>query len=177
MQKEKKSKKEGLKIKGESYLKKLKDAKKRNSMFIDSKNSIQSKEDILSIEDIVKYKNDINTEIMKKYNDYELNSFNYQKALKIDKRTYLQYYFSLLKTKHLIIFTFYTNTDYNSRIIKISLFVFSFSLYIAVNALFFSDSTMHIIYENQGSLSFIYHLPQIIFSSLISSAIGPDGRS
>jgi len=172
MQKEKKSKKEGLKIKGESYLKKLKDAKKRNSMFIDSKNSIQSKEDILSIEDIVKYKNDINTEIMKKYNDYELNSFNYQKALKIDKRTYLQYYFSLLKTKHLIIFTFYTNTDYNSRIIKISLFVFSFSLYIAVNALFFSDSTMHIIYENQGSLSFIYHLPQIIFSSLISSAIG-----
>jgi len=169
--KEKATKKNSLKIKGESYLKKIKKNKIKNSKLVDSKNSIQSK-DIFIIEDIVKYNRNISIKTMKQYNDYELNSLNYKKALKIDKRTYLQYYFSLLKTKHLIIFTFYTSTDYNSRIVKISLFIFSFSLYIDINALFFSDSTMHKIYEDQGSFSFIYHLPQIIFSSMISAVIG-----
>ena len=61
------------------------------------------------------------------YNDYELNNLEYQKALEIDKRKYLEYYISLIKRKQIIIFTFYTNDDYNSKVIKISLFSFSFS--------------------------------------------------
>ena len=36
------------------------------------------------------------------YNDYELNNLSYEEALKLDKRTFFQYYFSLLKKKHLI---------------------------------------------------------------------------
>ena len=43
---------------------------------------------------------------------------NIIKLLEYDKRTFFQYYWSLLKTKHLIIFIFYTKTDYNSRIVK-----------------------------------------------------------
>ena len=109
--------------------------------------------------------------ILIKSNDYELNSLTYKKALEKDKRTYFQYYLSLLKTKHLIIFTFYTSTDYNSRIIKIILFLFSFSLYFTVNALFFTDSTMHKIYEEKGNVNFIYYIPQIIYSTIISSVI------
>ena len=65
-----------------------------------------------------------------KLDDYELNELEYKKALNIDKRTYFQFYFSLLKTKHIIIFTFYTKNDYNSKIIKIILFLFSFFNYI-----------------------------------------------
>ena len=43
--------------------------------------------------------NIINNNIINKinYNDYELNNLSYKEALKIDKRTYFQYYFSLLK--------------------------------------------------------------------------------
>ena len=37
------------------------------------------------------------------YNDFELNTMNYNEALEIDKRTYIQYYKSLLMTKHPII--------------------------------------------------------------------------
>ena len=66
-------------------------------------------------------------------------------------------------------FTFFNNTDYNSKIIKIDLFLFNFSLYYAVNTLFFDDNTMHQIYEDKGSFNFIYQLPQIAYSSLISS--------
>ena len=40
------------------------------------------------------------------YNEYELNTLIYHKALVMDKRTYFQYYFSLLRQKHSIIFSF-----------------------------------------------------------------------
>ena len=40
-------------------------------------------------------------------NDQELNSLNYEHAKLLDKRTYIQYYWSLLKKKQLILFTFY----------------------------------------------------------------------
>ena len=106
-----------------------------------------------------------------KFNDYEINSLSYQDALKYDNRTYFQYYFSLLRTKHLLILTFYTYDDYNSRIIKIILFLFSFALYYTVNALFFTDSTMHKIYEDKGTFNLIYQIPQIFYSSIISSII------
>ena len=89
--------------------------------------------------------------------DDELNILEYKEALKLDKRTYVQYYLSLLRTNHILIFTFFTNTDYNSKIIKIILFLFSFALYFTINALFFNDKTLHKIYDDQGNFNFIYH--------------------
>ena len=56
-------------------------------------------------------------------------------------------------------------------IIKIDLFFISFIIYYAVNALFFDDNTMHKIYEDEGSFNFIYQLPQIAYSSLISTVL------
>ena len=53
--------------------------------------------------------------------------------------------------------------------IKIYLFFFSFGLFFTVNALFFSDSTMHRIYEDQGTFNFIYQIPQILYSTIISA--------
>ena len=105
------------------------------------------------------------------YNDEELNNLKYEFALKYDHRTYCEYYISLLRTKHIILFTFFNNTDYNSKLIKIDLFLFNFSLYYAINTLFFNDNTMHQIYEDEGSFNFVYQLPQIAYSSLISAVI------
>ena len=105
------------------------------------------------------------------YNDYEFNGLNYTEAFKVDKRSYPQYYFSVLRMKYLIVFTFFTSKDYNSRAIKISLFLFIFSLYFTINSLFFNDSTMHKILLDKGSFNFIYQIPQIIYSSIISSII------
>ena len=106
-----------------------------------------------------------------KFNDYELNTLPYNDAIQYDKRTYIQFYFSLLKTRHIVLFSFYPSNDYNSRIIKIYLFFYSFSMYCAINALFFNDSTMHKIYEDGGSFNFIYQIPQILYSSIISSVL------
>ena len=73
--------------------------------------------------------------------------------------------------KHIIIFTFYTNNDYNSKLIKFIVFLFSFALYFTINLLFFNDATLHKIYEDQGKFNFIYQLPKILYSSIISSII------
>ena len=104
-------------------------------------------------------------------NDFEINSLVYLSALRIDKRTYCQYYLSLIKIKNILIFTFHTNNDYNSKIIKIFLFLFSFSLYLTVNSFFFNDSTIHRLYLDEGEFNFIYQLPNIIYSTLICNIV------
>ena len=113
-----------------------------------------------------------NNNIILKLNDSEMNSLKYMEALKYDKRSYFKYYLSLLRTKHIFILAFYpNNNDYNSQSIKICLFFFSFVLYYAINALFFTDDTIHQIHESEGQLDFIYQIPQILYSTIISSII------
>ena len=113
----------------------------------------------------------LNSKLTFRYNDIELNSLKYQDAIIYDKRTYSQYYCSLLKLKHLILFTFMSKIDYNLLVIKLSLFIFSLSLYFTVNTLFFNDTTLHKIYEAQGETQFIYSILNIFYSTLISSTI------
>ena len=109
-------------------------------------------------------------EIMK-LNDTEINLLLYHEAQELDKRSYFEYYKSLVKTRHLLFFSFFYNKDYNSKIIKINLFFFTFTVNYTVNALFFNDSTMHKIYEDGGKFDFIYQIPQILYSTLISSVL------
>jgi len=112
-----------------------------------------------------------NIQKIKLLNDLEINTLDYQEALILDKRTYLQYYCSLLKTKHLILFTFFLYNDYNLAFIKISLFLLAFSLYFTVNGFFFTDETMHKINEDKGAFNIIFQIPQILYSTVISAVI------
>ena len=89
------------------------------------------------------------------YNDDEINELDYNLALQYDTRTFCQYYISLLKTKYSIIFSFFYNKDYNSKIIKIDLFFIGFTSYYAINALFYNDDTMHNIYVKNGGIKYI----------------------
>ena len=106
-----------------------------------------------------------------KQKDFEINSLEYEEALKLDTRNYFLYYISLLKYNHPIIFSFGFYNDYNSRIIRIFLFFFSFSSDLTINALFFNDDTMHKIYQDKGNFDLLYQIPQILYSTLISKFI------
>ena len=103
--------------------------------------------------------------------DYELNNSEYKDALKYDKRSACQYYYSLLKSKQLFIFTFLNFDDYNSGIIKKFIFFLSFALHYTINALFFNDSNMHQILIDEGSYNINYQFPHIILSSIASIII------
>ena len=129
--------------------------KNKNSKF--RKIAQSKKESLKKIKDIMTYI------------DEEINSLPFDLALHFDKRTFCQYYTSLLKTKHIFINSFIYNKDYNSKIIKIDLFFTEFTIFYTMNALFFTDKTMHKIYK--GNFDFIYQLSITIYSSLISTVL------
>ena len=105
------------------------------------------------------------------YNPTELNILPYKQAKEYDQRTYCQYYLNLVNSKNILLFAFFKDNDYNSRIMKINLFFYMFVVHFGVNALFFNDSTMHQILEDKGSFNFIYQIPQIIYSFIISAVL------
>ena len=106
-----------------------------------------------------------------KYNIDEMNDLSYNLALNYDKRTFCQYYISLIKVKHNLLFSFYNYDDYNSRIIKIDLFFIGFIMDYVVNALFFNDEAMHKIYEDKGIFDWDTQIPISIYSFLISAIL------
>ena len=98
--------------------------------------------------------------------DDQLNFSPYTYAIKKDNRTYMQYYWSLLKMKQLFIFTFYTSKDYILRSTKIALFILFVAFYFAFTALFFNDNIMRQIYIYKGNANAAVHIPNIILSSI-----------
>jgi hypothetical protein len=112
-----------------------------------------------------------NNNFYKNLNDQELNTLEYNKAIIYDKRVYFQYYWSLLKKKQLILFTFLPANDYNLLSLKIALFLLSFSLYFTINGFFFNDETMHKIHKDKGAFNIFFQIPQILYSSVIPAII------
>ena len=76
-----------------------------------------------------------------------------------------------MKNNHLLLFSFFPSNDYNSTIIKKDLFFINFTIFYTINAVFFNDKTMHKIYEDGGDFDLIYQIPQILYSSIISSIL------
>ena len=138
-----------------------------NKMKINNKNLKDN--DTQVIDKIIKYIP--KHERSKFFTDDELNQIEYKYALKIDFRNYFQFYYSLLKQTHLIIFTFFIRNDYNIFLLKIALFLISLALFFFMNALFFNDDSMHKIYEDEGKYHFLYQIPQALYSTIVSQVI------
>ena len=102
------------------------------------------------------------------YNDYELNNFGYKQAIIYDKRSCCDYYFSLIKRKNPLIFSFCPVEDYNSMVIKTCIFSLSFSIYYAINFAFFDDEIMHKIYELGGKYDIMLFFPKIAIAFVAS---------
>ena len=148
----------------------------KKGLMTETKKSILEFSDIKKIKSNKKHrrkdKNKINdTSIKDKNNifdDLDFNCMPYEKAADLDKRTFLQNYWSKLKLKHLIIYTFISKNDYNLIYIKLTRFIFLICTSMALNVMFFFDSSMHKIYLDYGKYNFIQQIPQIIYSSLVS---------
>ena len=127
-----------------------------NSEFFDNKKLSKNSNSIIS---------------KKKYANEEIIFMKYQMALKYDNIPFFQYYWLLLKFNQLIIFTFITDTDYNLRLVKIALFIFSLDLFLFFSAIFFSDNAFTDLYKNKGNYNFFLNIPKAIFSSIICGLI------
>ena len=100
--------------------------------------------------------------------DDDINFASYNDFKNKDNRTFLQTYWSFLKFKQTIIFTFFTNSKGILRSTKIALFILFFAFYMAFTALFFNDNIMRKLYIYKGSTDAAVHVPNIILSSLCS---------
>ena len=159
-----------LEISGKSKVE-LMESKIDISVFVKKDNKAKEKTENDKNEKVIDFiiKN-VEKEKRKNYfNNEELNSLEYRYALEIDDRTYMKYYWSLLKLKHLIIFTFISNDDYNIFLLKLGFFFISCSLYFAVNGMFFSDDSIHKQYEDKGKYNYLYQIPKILYSTIISA--------
>ena len=76
-----------------------------------------------------------------------------------------------MKKKHMLLSIIISHDDFNVIYVKIGLFIVNFCLYFTMNALFFTDKTMHKIYEDKGLFKLFGQLPHIIYSTLISAVI------
>ena len=103
--------------------------------------------------------------------DVEINKLPYKYALKIDNRDKGQYYWPLLKSKNKIISIFLNRNDFNIVYTKASLFIFSFNLSFAINALFFNDEEIYKINQEENSYNINTEIARIVYSSIISISI------
>ena len=105
------------------------------------------------------------------FHDFELNELEYYKAVRLDHRTFIQYYWQLLRREHIIIFTFFVKDDFNIFYIKLSLFIFRIVIDFGLNVLFFIDDSMNKIYLDYGKYNFLAQIPQIIYSTLLTEIL------
>ena len=105
--------------------------------------------------------------------DLEMNFMPYSEAVQKDKRSFFQYYVSLLKSRHLIISIFIN--DYNSILIKISFVLLIFGICIGVNTIFFNDESIQRIYLKKGGYSIVenitLHLMPIMIAAIAASLV------
>jgi hypothetical protein len=101
-----------------------------NNIFINDNNNNYLRNNIIIInkkknetinisEKIRKIAENKQSESLMDYNEEEINDLSYDLALQNDKRSYWQYYISLIKTKHEVFYAFFYSNDYNLKIIKI----------------------------------------------------------
>ena len=101
----------------------------------------------------------------------ELNSLSYRDAPEKDKRTFFQYYISLLMTKQLLFFAFNCKNDFNSKIMKICFLLYIFSLFLFINALSIDISSLYELFISKGKIDIFHDYYRLIIITLICQAI------
>ena len=163
---EEKKEKEKGKTNKKSKIKGVDDKKKEKKDKKAQKNEEREKEGYPTF---VRPVQNVNAQIDLVYEDDQLNFAPYNESCRKDTRSFLQTYWSFLKFKQSIIFTFYTASDGILRSTKIALFILFVGFYMAFTALFFNDKIMREIYIYKGNPSAAIHILNIVLSSICSS--------
>ena len=96
--------------------------------------------------------------------DSELQDFDYEEAIILDKRSYFRIYWAYLIDTQIILGTFCTDNYLDLFVIKLSFFVSTFQISFFLNALFYTEDYVSDAYHNNGVLNFFSGLPKAIYS-------------
>ena len=103
---------------------------------------------------------------------YILDNFDYENAIKYDKRSFLRIFFICLLSRESILNTFFFKSPLELQSIRLCLFLFSYSCDLALNAFFYSNQNISDRYHYNGPnlfwFSIINNLTISITSTLVS---------
>ena len=101
-----------------------------------------------------------------------LDNYNYEEALKYEMRDFWRIYFICLLSKEKILNTFFFKSPLESKFIRISLFIFSYSCDFALNAFFYFNDKISDKYHYEGDSLYLFILVNnitiCIFSTVLS---------
>ena len=88
--------------------------------------------------------------------DMEINMLSYNEALRRDKRHCFIFYFSFLKTRHILVCIFVR--DFNAILFKICFFFFVLGNCLGLNTFFIDDKVIQKMYEERESYNIVKHI-------------------
>ena len=105
------------------------------------------------------------------------DDMEFDDAIVVDKRKYLEHFTECLKEEQMIAHTFIADDLLKPRSVKIIVFILNVILYFVVNGFFFSESVISELYElDEDDENFFSYFPRsierIIYCTLVSIVIG-----
>ena len=101
---------------------------------------------------------------------YILNIYNYEDAIKYDKRSFWRIYYISLLHKQNFLNIFLLKSPLEIQSLRISLFIFNCSCDFALNALFYFNQKISEKYHYKGDYLLLYTLGNNILITIISSS-------
>ena len=105
------------------------------------------------------------------YSKFILDNYNFEEAIKYETRDFWRIYFIILLSKENILNTFFFKTPFESKPIRISIFIFSYSCDFALNALFYFNEKISDKYHYEGDSLYLFMLVNNITISIFSNVV------
>ena len=151
-------------------------SKKLNFDELTNKSNEPSNKYLVSSEKIINSlknnsKNNINEKI-KEYLSTEPEDMDFDDSIKKDKRNFVEFFKDKLKTKQIILNTFFLVEPMKPRTIKIILFIVDIDLYLFINALFINEEYISLVFNITEEEAFFSFLPRSIDRFLYTTIVG-----
>ena len=112
-----------------------------------------------------------NAQNFDKKEERDYNTLPYSQAIKIDKRSIISTYFSLIKMKIEIITIFLYPEEFTHKSLTLNIYVLDFLFSFFINALLYTDDIVSEKYHNNGQLNLFTTLFLSLTSNIISFII------
>ena len=119
----------------------------------------------------IKVRNRINFE---EYLTTPFEEMDYEDAIIEDKRNFCSYFISRIKSKHIIINTFFISDNIESKSIKILVFLTKLDLYFLINSMLFNEKYISELFHNEkeGLLNYIsLSINRYIYTTFVGTII------
>jgi hypothetical protein len=101
----------------------------------------------------------------------EINSIPFRQALRIDKRSFIKIFVSIVINKIGALSLFYCRHQYSHFSLDLSIYLFELLLDLAMNCILYTEDVVSEKYNNQGELSMFTSLYLSVISNIVSSLI------